>query len=315
MLILRYAARRITQLIPILFGITVVSFVLIRIVPGDPATQILGNHYTPAAAAAINHDLGLDRSILAQYWLYLKSIFTGDFGHSYFYNQSVGELVSARWIPTLFLVVAAGVLTMAIAIPLGLLSGLRQGRVIDQGARVFFLVGYALPSFLTGILLILFFAVKVPIFPISGFGDGFVQHVQHVFLPAVTLAVPFSTVLIRSLRSRVIENVGSDYVTTARLKGIPWSSVVRKHVLPNSLLPLIVVFGVNLAFLVGGTVVIENVFSIPGLGSLLVSSVSTRDFPVVQALSLVFAVVVLLVNLLTDIVHVALDPRLAAREL
>jgi peptide/nickel transport system permease protein len=136
-----------------------------------------------------------------------------------------------------------------------------------------------------------------------------------VFLPAVTLAVPFSTVLIRSLRSRVIENVGSDYVTTARLKGIPWSSVVRKHVLPNSLLPLIVVFGVNLAFLVGGTVVIENVFSIPGLGSLLVSSVSTRDFPVVQALSLVFAVVVLLVNLLTDIVHVALDPRLAAREL
>jgi peptide/nickel transport system permease protein len=311
----RYVARRITQLIPILFGITVVSFVLIRIVPGDPATQILGNHYTPAAAAKINHDLGLDRSIFAQYLIYLKSIFTGDLGHSYFYNQSVGELISVRWLPTAYLVIAAGLLTVAIAIPVGLLSGLHQGRLVDQGARVFFLIGYALPSFLLGVLLILAFAVKVPIFPISGFGTGFVQHVEHVFLPAVTLAVPFSTVLIRSLRSRVIENVGSDYVTTARLKGIPWSTVVRRHILPNSILPLIVVFGVNLAFLVGGTVVIENVFSLPGLGSLLVSSVSTRDFPVVQALSLVFAVLVLLVNLVTDLVHVAFDPRLASQEL
>jgi peptide/nickel transport system permease protein len=311
----RYVARRVTQLIPILFGITVVSFVLIRIVPGDPATQILGQHYTPQAAAAVNHDLGLDRSIAAQYWLFLKSIFTGDFGHSYFYNQSVGDLISARWLPTLYLVVAAGILTMLIAIPVGLLSGLHQGKLIDQGARVFFLVGFALPSFLLGVLLILAFAVKIPIFPISGFGFGFVQHVEHVFLPAVTLAIPFSTVLIRTLRTRVIENVSSDYVTTARLKGIPWSTVVRRHILPNSLLPLIVVLGVNLAFLVGGTVVIENVFSLPGLGSLLVSSVSTRDFPVVQALSLVFAVLVLLVNLVTDVVHVAFDPRLAAKEL
>jgi peptide/nickel transport system permease protein len=315
MLFWRYVGRRFMQLIPILFGITVVSFVLIRIVPGDPATQILGNHYTPAAAAKVNHDLGLDRSIVAQYWIYLKSIFTGDFGHSYFYNESVGQLIDARWLPTMFLVVAAGILTVAIAIPVGLMSGLHQGKLVDQGARVFFLIGYALPSFLLGVLLILAFAVKLPVFPISGFGTGFVQHVEHVFLPAVTLAVPFSTVLIRSLRSRVIENLGSDYVTTARLKGIAWSTVVRRHILPNSLLPLIVVFGVNLAFLVGGTVVIENVFSLPGLGSLLVSSVSTRDFPVVQALSLVFAVLVLLVNLVTDVVHVAFDPRLAAREL
>jgi ABC-type dipeptide/oligopeptide/nickel transport system permease component len=315
MLFWRYVARRITQLIPILFGITVVSFVLIRIVPGDPASQILGQHYTPKAAAQINHHLGLDRSIPSQYWLFLKSVFSGNFGHSYFFNASVGNLISARWLPTLWLVVAAGILTMVIAIPVGLMSGLRQGKAFDQVARVFFLVGYALPGFLLGVLLILFLAVKAPIFPISGFGVGFVQHVQHIFLPAITLAVPFSTVLIRALRSRVIENLASDYVTTARLKGIPWRTVVRRHILPNSLLPLIVIFGVNLAFLVGGTVVIENVFNLPGLGSLLVSSVSTRDFPVVQALSLVFAVLVLLVNLLTDIVHVAFDPRLAAKEL
>lgn len=309
----RYVARRVWQLLPIMFGVTVVSFILIRIVPGDPATQILGNHYTPAAAKAINHNLGLDRSIPAQYWLYLKSIFSGNFGHSYFYNQSVGDLLSARLPPTLFLVVFAGLLTTAIAVPLGVLSGLHRGGLIDQGARVFFLVGYALPSFLLGVLLILALGVKLAIFPITGYGDGFVQHVQHLFLPAVTLAVPFSTVLVRSLRSQVIENTDSDYVTTARLKGVPWRDVVRRHVLPNSLLPLIVVFGVNLAFLVGGTVVIENVFSVPGVGSLLVSSVSTRDFPVVQALTLLFAALVLLVNLITDVVHVTFDPRLAQR--
>ncbi len=309
----RYIARRIWQLLPIMFGVTVVSFILIRIVPGDPATQILGNHYTPAAAKAINHNLGLDRSIPAQYWLYLKSIFSGNFGHSYFYNQSVGDLLSARLPPTVFLVVFAGLLTMLITLPLGVASGLRRGGVIDQGARVFFLVGYALPSFLLGVLLILALGVKLAIFPITGYGDGFVQHVQHLFLPAVTLAIPFSTVLVRSLRSQVIENTDSDYVTTARLKGVPWHDVVRRHVLPNSLLPLIVVFGVNLAFLVGGTVVIENVFSVPGVGSLLVSSVSTRDFPVVQALTLLFAALVLLVNLLTDVLHVSFDPRLAQR--
>ena len=309
----RYIGRRILQLIPILFGVTVVSFLLIRIVPGDPASQILGNHYTPQAAAEINHALGLDRSIFVQYWNYLTSVMTGDFGHSYYYNDSVGHLVATHFLPTMFVVVFAGILTAMLTLPIGLYSGLHRGGVFDQGARVFFLVGFALPGFLLGVLLILYFGVKIPIFPITGFGTGFVQHVEHTFLPAVTLAIPFSTVLIRYLRGRVIDNVDSDYATTARLKGIPWSAVVRRHVLPNSLLPLIVVFGVNLAFLVGGTVVVENVFSIPGLGSLLVSSVSTRDFPVVQALTMIFAVLILTVNLATDVLHVVLDPRLAQK--
>lgn len=307
---LLYLSKRIGQLIPILVGITIVSFVLIRLVPGSPAQQLLGNHYTPQAAAQVNHDLGLDRSLPAQYWLFVRRALEGNFGTSYSNHDSVGHEIATRLPATLFLIVFAGLLTALIAIPIGTLSALRQGGVLDQFARLFFLVGYALPGFLIGILLILFLGVKFPIFPITGYGNGFTSHVSHLFLPAVTLAIPFSTVLVRSLRATVIDVLGADYVTTAKLKGLPWRTVLRRDVLPNALLPIIVVFGVNLAFLVGGTVIIENVFSVPGLGSLLVTSVSTRDFPVVQALTLFFGVFVLAVNLATDVVHVSVDPRL-----
>lgn len=310
MQVLFYLVKRIVQLIPILVGITVVSFVLLRLVPGDPAEQLLGNHYTPQAAAEIDKSLGLDRSLVSQYWLFLHRSITGNFGESYFYHDSVGHEIALRLPATLFLIAFAGILTVLISVPIGTISALRRGGIFDQGARVFFLVGYALPGFLIGVLLILVFGVKIPIFPITGYGDGFVSHISHLFLPAISLAVPFSTVLIRSLRATVIDVLGADYVTTARLKGLPWFTVLRRDILPNSLLPLIVVFGVNLAFLVGGTVVIENVFSVPGLGSLLVNSVSTRDFPVVQGVTVFFGVFVLLVNLVTDLVHVSVDPRL-----
>ena len=308
-----YLAKRIGQLIPLLIGITIVSFVLIRLVPGNPAEQLLGNHYTPQAAKAVNHNLGLDRSLPSQYWLFVHRALSGDLGTSYFFHDSVAHEIATRLPATLFLIVFAGLLTALIAIPIGTISALRQGGLADQAARVFFLVGYALPGFLIGVLLILLFGVKVPIFPITGYGDSFTSHISHLFLPAITLAIPFSTVLIRSLRSTVIDVLGADYITTARLKGLSRFTVLRRDVLPNSLLPLIVVFGVNLAFLVGGTVVIENVFSIPGLGSLLVNSVSTRDFPVVQGLTLFFGVFVLAVNLVTDVVHVSLDPRLSIK--
>lgn len=310
MQILMFLAKRIGQLIPILVGITIVAFVLIRLVPGDPAVALLGNHYTPTAAAKVRHDLGLDHSVPEQYWLFVRHAVVGQFGTSYFFHDSVGHEIATRLIPTLFLIAFAGLLTMLIAVPVGTIAALRSGGVFDQVSRLIFLIGYALPSFLIGVLLILYLGVKVELFPIQGYGTGFASHVSHLFLPAVTLAVPFSTVLIRSLRSTVIDVMGADYVTTARLKGLPFRTILRRDILPNALLPIIVVFGVNLAFLVGGTVIVENVFSIPGLGSLLVSSVSTRDFPVVQALTLLFGVFVLLVNLLTDLVHASVDPRL-----
>ena len=307
---LYYLGRRIGQMIPILIGVSVVSFLLVRLVPGDPVQVLLGNHYTPDAAASLRHSLGLDRSIWIQYWHFVTNCLRGDFGESYVLHTTVSHQFSVRLRPTLFLAAYAGVMTAVITLVIGTWSGLRAGGVVDQVARVVFLVGFATPGFLLGVLLILYLGVKLAIFPISGYGDaGFVDHVEHLTLPAFTLAIPFSTVLIRSLRASIIEVARSDYITTMRLMGISSATVVRRHILPNALLPLVMVFGVNLAFLVGGTVVVENVFSIPGLGSLLVSSVATRDFPVVQALTVLFAVFVLAVNLLADFVYTAFDPR------
>jgi ABC-type dipeptide/oligopeptide/nickel transport system permease component len=302
---------RLANLVPVLFGITVVSFVLIRLVPGDPASQILGNRYTPEAAQEIRESLGLNRSILAQYVMFVRSAATGSFGESYQYHRPVGELLAARVGPSLLLVVLTAVLCAAISIPLGLLAAVRRGGLVDQVTRVFFTVGYALPAFLVGVVLILVFGLELDLLPIGGYGTGLGDHLYHLVLPAVTLAVPFSTVLVRSLRASTINVLGSDFVTIARLKGISGGTVMARHVLRNAIAPVAVVFGVNLAFLVGGTVVVENVFSIPGLGSLLVGAVSTRDYPVVQAVALVLAVFVLAVNVLTDVVHRVLDPRLA----
>lgn len=311
MTLLRMAGQRVLQLIPILFGITIVAFALLRLVPGDPAFQILGSTYTPERGAGVRASLGLDLPLWEQYWNFLRSAVRGNFGESYVNQQTVGALIGQSIGATLFLIAMAAVFTVVLSIPLGLLSGLRRGGLFDQGTRVFLLVGYGLPSFLLGIVFLLFFGVKIPVFPISGYGDGFTDHVYHLFLPAVTMAIPFSTVLVRSLRSSVIEIASSDYVTMARLKGISRWRVATHHVLHNGLISVVTVFGVNLAFLVGGTVVVEKVFAIPGIGTLLVDSTNQRDFPTVQALTLLFAVFVVAVNLLTDVVHVALDPRLA----
>lgn len=302
---------RIANLLPLLFGITVVSFVLIRLVPGDPAQQILGNRYTPEAGAAIRVQLGLDQSIPEQYWLFLKGALTGTFGESYQYRQSVGSLLLNRVGPSLLLVAVTAVLCAVISISVGLWTAVRRGGVADQTARVLLTLGYAMPSFLLGVILLLVFGLKLGWAPIGGYGEGFADHLRHLVLPALTLALPFSTVLVRSLRSSAINVLEADFVTIARLKGLSGSRVMARHVLRNAVAPVVVVFGINLAFLVGGTVVVENVFSIPGLGSLLVGAVSTRDYPVVQAVALVLAVFVLVVNVLTDVLHGLLDPRLA----
>lgn len=303
---------RVANLLPVLFGITVVSFLLIRIVPGDPVLQILGNRYTPQEAKSLSHSLGLDQGLLGQYRHFMSTVLDGSFGISYQYHRSVGSLIGGRLGASLLLLVFTGVLCMLISLPLGIAAGLRQDGPLDQGVRVFFTLGYALPSFLLGVFLIYGFGLKLSLLPIGGYGEGFVSHLDHLLLPAVTLAIPFSTVLVRSLRASTVVVMESDFITVARLKGVSAGRLILRHVLRNAVSPVAVVFGVNLAFLVGGTVVVENVFSIPGLGSLLVGAVASRDYPVVQAVALLFAVFVLIVNLVTDALHGLLDPRIAS---
>jgi len=301
--------RRLIHLVIILFGITLVTFFLLRLIPGDPALAILGSSYTHSRATAIDQALGLTRPIWSQYGLFMSRLLHGSLGFSFFYNAPAATVIVQHVTPTLFLVLYSAVLAAVISIPIGLASGLRRGGIIDQSARVFFTLSFAMPAFWLGIILLLVFSVHIRAFPISGFGRGLIGHLYYLFLPALTIALGFSTVLIRSLRAATIATVQAEFIDTARMKGIGWAQVLWRHVFRNAVLAVVAVYGVNLAYLISGTVLVENVFSLPGLGTLLVNSVSDRDYPVVQGVTLLFAVIIVLINLLTDIAQAALDPR------
>ena len=301
--------RRLAHLVIVLFGITLVTFLLLRLIPGDPALAILGSSYTHERAVAIDNFLGLNRPIWTQYGLFMGRLFRGNLGFSFFYNLPAGTVIGRHIAPTLFLICYSAVLAAAISFPVGFGSGLRRGGVLDQSARVFFTLSFAMPAFWLGIILIILFSVHLHVFPLNGFGSGFIGHLYNLFLPALTIALGFSTVLVRSLRAATIATLQAEFVDTAQMKGIPWSQVLWRHVFRNAVLAVVAVYGVNLAYLISGTVLVENVFSLPGLGSLLVSSVADRDYPVVQGVTLLFAVLIVAINLLTDVVQAALDPR------
>jgi peptide/nickel transport system permease protein len=304
-----FVARRILHVIPVLFGITVVTFFLLRLIPGDPTLYILGEHYTKASATQLRHSLGLDRPLFVQYLMYMQHLFQGNLGESIFFREPARTVIAERLPATLFLVFYSVMLAILISIPTGIISALRRGGVFDQTARVTTLVGFAMPGFWLGIIFIIIFAVHLQIFPVNGYGTSFWGHIDHLFLPSLTIAIGFSTILIRTLRSSTLSALNAEYVDTARIKGISRFAVHRQHVFRNAVIAVVVVFGINLAFLIGGTVIIENVFSIPGVGSLLVDSVGTRDYPVVQGVTLVLAVCVVVINLMVDLAHSALDPR------
>jgi peptide/nickel transport system permease protein len=301
--------RRLAHLVVILFGITLVTFFLLRLIPGDPALAILGSSYTHQRATAIDASLGLDKPIWTQYGLFMDHLFHGNLGYSYFYNQSATRVIVAHLAPTVFLVTYSAVLAAVISLPLGFISGIRRGGIVDQSTRVFFTISFAMPAFWLGIIMLLVFSVHLNLFPISGFGSGLAGHLYYLFLPALTIALGFSTVLIRSLRTATISTLQAEFVDTARMKGIAYTKVLRRHVFRVAVLAVVAVYGVNLAYLISGTVLVENVFSLPGLGQLLVNSVANRDYPVVQAVALLFAVLIVLINLLTDVTQASLDPR------
>ncbi len=301
--------RRLIHLVIILFGITLVTFFLLRLIPGDPALAILGSSYTHQRATAIDASLGLNKPIWTQYGLFMDHLFHGNLGYSYFYSESATTVIGQHLAPTVFLVIYSAVLAAAISLPLGFISGVRRGGVIDQSTRVFFTISFAMPAFWLGIILLLVFSVHLNVFPLSGFGSGIIGHLHSLFLPALTIALGFSTVLIRSLRAATISTLQAEFIDTARMKGIAYPKVLRRHVFRVAVLAVVAVYGVNLAYLISGTVLVENVFSLPGLGQLLVNSVSNRDYPVVQAVALLFAVLIVLINLLTDITQASLDPR------
>lgn len=304
-----FLARRFALLVPVALGVTLIVFLLVRLIPGDPAVNMLGIHQTPELLAQLHAQMGLDRSLPEQYLIFLGRLLQGDMGTSYFYGQSVISLVADRLPPTLFLLTYASVLTTIVAFPAAILAALRRNSIWDQVVRFTFIFGISLPAYWLGIILILALAIALPIFPVAGYGITFLDHLRYLFLPAATIALGVIPLVLRAMRASLIDVLRADYMDTARAKGLPPRVVLLRHGVRNALLPAITVLGVNIGWLIGGTVIIENVFAVPGLGQLMIFSVSNRDYPTIQAVTLVFAVLVVLVNLGTDALYLVLDPR------
>ena len=305
-----YVARRVLALVPIALGVTFLAFMLIHLIPGDPALTILGNKATPAKIALLHREWGLDKPLPVQYVKFLGRMLHGDLGTSLFYGVNAGSLVWQKLPVTLFLIAFGGLLSMIIAVPLALIAATKRDRLPDHLVRAVPLVGFGMPPFWVGIMLLLIFALHLGrAFPVGGYGHGFGGHVQAMFLPALTVVLGFVPILIRSLRNALLEVLQSDYITTARSKGLGERRVLLKHALRNAIISTTAVLAVNLAYLVGGTLIIEQVFDLPGIGQLMINSIFQRDFPVVQAVTLAFAVLVVLIYLVADVVQAMLDPR------
>jgi peptide/nickel transport system permease protein len=297
------------QLLPVLFGISVLVFVMMRAIPGDPARILLGVRSTPQAIARIRQQYGLDEPLWLQYFYFLRNLMHGEMGKSITYRVDTLKLIGSRIEPTIFLVLGSVLLAVLIAVPLATHAARHRGRLSDHLIRLVSTIGLGLPAFWLAIVVILLFSVSLGWFPVSGYGSDWLERLHHLFLPCLTIALALSAVLTRNLRASLLAELQNDYVTAGRARGLGENGLFWRHVMPNSLVPTINLLAVNIGWLIGGTVVIETVFAIPGLGQLLVKSIIGRDYMVVQGVVLVFALATVAVNLLADLLTVALDPR------
>lgn len=308
---IRYLAGRLLQIAPVLFGVSLIVFLLVRLIPGDPAISILGSRATPELVARVRDQLGLDLPMWQQYLNYLGNALHGDFGVSFFYQTDVSSLAGARIPLTLLLIGYSTLLALVFAVPFATLAATRRGGLVDQAIRLVFTTALSLPSFWLAIILSLLVGVRFRIFPIAGAGTGGLDTIWHLTLPAITIALSIAPILVRSLRSSLIEVLGSDYVVTGRAAGLRRGTLLWSYLLRNSLLPLVTILSINVGWLIGGTVIVEQIFGLPGLGSLLITSITTRDYSIIQVVTLILAFLVIAVNLLTDLSYAALDPRVS----
>ncbi|MGB5734390.1 MAG: nickel ABC transporter permease [Thiohalocapsa sp.] len=305
---LRQMGARLGSALLVMFGVCTLVFLLLHLVPGDPVEAMLGESARPADRDALRQALGLNLSVSEQYGRYLTGLLQLDLGRSFQDQRPVIEIMAERLPATLQLTIAALTLALVLAIPLGVLAAHRRGSGLDSGAMAFSLIGVSMPNFWLGPLLILVFSLWLGWTPVSGS-----DRPLSLVLPAITLGTALAAVLARMVRASVLEVLGEDYVRTARAKGLSESAVLRRHALRNAWLPVLTLVGLQLGGLLGGAVITETVFAWPGVGSLLVESIQARDFPVVQGCVLLISLVYVLVNTLTDLAYVWLDPRIGRR--
>ncbi|HZP37717.1 MAG TPA: ABC transporter permease [Methylomirabilota bacterium] len=309
----RFVLSRIGQTLAVLFTVSVIIFALMRMIPGDPVLMRLGDDFTQEAYDRLRGELGLDRSIVTQYVIWLRQVLTGDLGDSVLNHERVSRLVLEAFVPTLLLVVASVVVGILIAVPSGIVAAMRKDSPWDYGSMGFAIFGYSMPSFWKGIILIWIFSVYLGWFPAMGYvppWTNFWEGLWRLVLPAVTLGTFFSGLVARIIRSSLLEVLDQDFVKAARARGVRRAALVYKHALANALIPVVTVIGLQFGALLGGAVLTETVFAIPGMGRLSVSAILNRDYSVVQGTILVGVFAVVLVNLLVDLTYAFLNPRI-----
>ena len=300
---------RLWQMLPVLIGISIVTFLLAQAIPGDPVRLIVGPRAPASVIESVRERYGLDRPVLAQYFVYLGNVLQGDWGTSIAFRTPVLGLILSRVPPTLYLVGGGLLLSAAVALLLAIGAALRQDRWVDQAVRLFSTVGLGLPAFWLGLVLSLVFAVRLGWFPASGLGEGLVDHVRHLVLPWVTIAVVMAPILVRNLRATLIEKLQADFVVAERSKGLPERSIFLRHVFPNSLLTNLHLLGVVAVYTLGIAIIIEPVFAVPGLGQLFIGSIVSRDYFVIQGLTTIFAILTIGATLVVDLLSLVVDPR------
>ena len=308
-----YILRRLLSTIPVMLIVAVIVFMMLRVGPADPAAIIAGDNANADQVAMIRQQLGLDKPLLTQLIVWLGAILHGDFGESFFFKKKVAELIADRIEPTLALAVCTSIIAVAVAVPLGVLAAMKRGSIVDRLVMGFSVLGFSVPVFVIGYALIYVFAIKLPWLPVQGYqriANGFEPFLRSIILPSVTLSVVYIALIARMTRTSVLEVLGEDYIRTAYSRGLRPIQVLVRHALPNAAVPIITVIGLGVALLIGGVVVTESVFAIPGIGRLTVDAVLARDYPTIQAIILLFSFVYVMINLAIDVSYSLLDPRI-----
>jgi peptide/nickel transport system permease protein len=308
-----FIIRRFLAVIPVLTVVAVFVFLMLRLTPGDPAAVIAGDNATSDQIADIREKLGLNEPIYTQFVIWIAKVVQGDFGESFFFKKTVAELIAQRVEPTLALAVCTIVIAVLVAVPLGVFAAWRHGSVIDRVVMGFSVLGFSVPVFVIGYILIYVFALQLQWLPVQGYvriGQNFGQFAERMVLPSITLAVIYIALISRITRASVLEVLNEDYIRTARAKGLTNRVVLMRHALRNAAVPILTVIGIGIALLIGGAVVTESVYGLPGLGRLTVEAVLSRDFPVIQTVILLFSAVYVFINLVIDISYTLFDPRI-----
>ena len=302
---LKYLIRRLYLLIPVVLGVSTLVFLIIHLIPGDPVILMLGESALPANIESLRNELGLNQPIYVQYGEFILNTFRGNFGRSITTNKPVIDVISGRFPATMQLALGGIIVMLLISLPLGILSAYKKDTVIDNGSRIFALLGISIPNFWLGPLLIILFSVKLGLLPVSGKGG-----IESMILPSITLGLGMAAIITRMVRGSLLEVINENYIVTARAKGLRESNVIIRHALKNAFLPVVTIVGLQFGSLLSGAIITESVFDWPGIGTLTIEAINRRDYPMVQGCIFVISMCYVIVNLATDLIYGFLDPRI-----